>query len=141
MSGALLTLLGAGGGASAVTINLSPQVVYAVNFGAPASVAYQLNSNGNAEYSENGGAYGLLEAWCVPAAQAVNYECYATLVSGSLTSGTLSTWLALSSSQSWSVVQNFLGTADAVINVGIRRIGTTTILASADIEMYALYTS
>ena len=139
MSGALLTLLGAGGGASAVTINLSPQLFFAINFGAPASAAYQLNSSGNAEYSENGGAYGLLEAWCIPAAQAVNYECYATLVSGSLTSGTLGTWLALSSSQSWSVVQNFLGTADAVINVGIRRVSTTTILASADIEMNAEY--
>jgi hypothetical protein len=139
MSGALLTLLGAGGGASAVTINLSPQFFYAINFGAPASAAYQLNSSGNAEYSENGGAYGLLEAWCIPAAQAVNYECYATLVSGSLTSGTLDTWLALSSSRSWSVAQNSPGVSRAVINVGIRRVSTTTILASADIEFNAEY--
>lgn len=139
MSGALLTLLGAGGGASAVTINLSPQLFFAINFGAPASAAYQLNSNGNAEYSENGGAYGLLEAWCIPAAQAVNYECYATLVSGSLTSGTLDTWLALSSSRSWSLAQNSPGVSRAVINVGIRRVSTTTILASADIEMNAEY--
>jgi hypothetical protein len=139
MSGAFLTLLGAGGGASAVTINLSPQLFFAINFGAPASATYRLNSSGNAEYSENGGGYSVLEAWCIPAAQAANYECYATLVSGNLTSGTLNTWLALSSSRSWNVTQSAPGVDSATINVGIRRVGTTTILASADIEMNAEY--
>jgi len=60
-------------------------------------------------------------------------------VSGSLTSGTLDTWLALSSSRSWSLAQNSPGVSRAVINVGIRRVSTTTILASADIEMNAEY--
>lgn len=139
MTGAFLTMLGGGGGASAVTIQISPQFRYAFNVGATASAAYRLNANGNVEYSANGGAYSVLEAWCVPAAQAANYECYATLVSGTVTSGTLDTWLALSSSRTWSVSQINVGVESAILNIGIRRIGTSTVLAAADIELTAEY--
>lgn len=135
MSGAVLSLLGTGGAGAAVTITLSTQFLYALSTGT-ASAAFRLNTNGNAEYSENGGAYSVLEAWCVPAAQAVNYECYASLVSG-LATGTFDTWLALSSSRTWSVTQTTIGVRDAVINIGIRRAGDATILASADIYLTA----
>jgi hypothetical protein len=136
MSGAFLNLIGAGGGASAVTITLSTQFFYALNTGAPASAAFRLNTNGNAEYSENGGAYSVQEAWCVPAAQAVNYECYASLVTGTAT-GTFDTWLALTASRTWTVTQATIGVTDTIINVGIRRVGNATILASADISLSA----
>jgi hypothetical protein len=135
MSGAVLSLLGTGGAGAAVTITLSTQFLYAFTTGT-ASAAFRLNTNGNAEYSENGGAYSVLEAWCVPAAQAVNYECYASLVSG-LATGTFDTWLALSSSRTWTVTQVTIGVSDAVINIGIRRAGDATILASADIYLTA----
>lgn len=137
VSGAVLSLLGTGGGASAVTITLNSQYIYALNSFGTASADYRLNTNGNAEASENGGAYGVLEAWCIPAAQAINYECYASLVSGSLSSGTLDTWLPLSSSRTWNVTQATLGFREAIINIGIRRVGTSTILASADITLTA----
>jgi hypothetical protein len=139
MSGAVLTLLGSGDAGSAVTINLSSQFQFAFSFGSPASAEYRLNSNGNVEYSENGGAYSVLEAWCIPASQAADYECFATLVSGDLASGTIGSWLALSSSRSWSILQSAPGVARATINIGIRRIATTTVLASADIELNAEY--
>jgi hypothetical protein len=139
MSGAVLTLLGSGGAASAVTIDLSPQLKFAINFGSPASAEYILNTNGNVEYSENGVAASVLEAWCIPAAQATNYESFATLVSGSLSGGTLGSWLALSSTRSWEITQSSPGVTSAIFNVGIRRVGTTTILASADIELNAEY--
>jgi hypothetical protein len=135
MSGAVLSLLGTGGAGAAVTITLSAQFLYALTTGT-ASAAFRLNTDGNAEYSENGGAYSVLEAWCVPAAQAVNYECYASLVSG-LATGTFDTWLALSSSRTWTVTQVTIGVSDAVINIGIRRAGDATILASADIYLTA----
>jgi hypothetical protein len=135
MSGAVLSLLGTGGAGAAVTITLSMQFIYAFASGT-ASAAFRLNTNGNAESSKNGGAYSVQEAWCVPAAQAVNYECYASLVSGSAT-GTFDTWLALSSSRTWSVTQATIGVSDAIINIGIRRAGDATILASADIYLTA----
>jgi hypothetical protein len=106
-----------------------------------ASAAYQLNSNGTANESINGGAYSLLENWCIPSAQAVNYECYATPVIGTVdgASAATGTWLALSTTRFWRATQSSPGGNLVVINVGIRRVGTTTILASADIELSAEY--
>lgn len=141
MSGAILSLIGAGGGASAVTISLSAQYIYAFNSFGTATAAYQLKSDGTANYSQNGGGYIFLENWCVPGAQATNYECYVTVVAGSLSGGSAATgtWLALSSSRVWQVSQPTLGINDAIINIGIRRVGTSTILASADITLQAEY--
>jgi len=138
MSGAVLSLLGnSGGAASAVTITVDPAYIYGFNFGLTASAQYQLNSGGGAFESINGGASTLLYNWCVPASQAANYEVYASLVSGSLSAGSSATdtWLALTSTRNWLVSTTTL--KYATINVGIRRIGTTTILAAADIELAA----
>lgn len=141
MSGAILTLIGSagGGGGSAVTITLSPQTIFALRSGAAASAAYQLNSNGTANESLNGGAFSLLENWCVPGAEAINYECYATPVIGVVDVGSAATgtWLALSTTRVWTATQSTVGGKIVVINVGIRRVGQTTILASADIELSA----
>lgn len=141
MSGAVLSLIGAGGGASAVTITLSAQSIFAFNSFGTASAAYQLKSDGTANYSQNGGGYIFLENWCVPGAQATNYECYVTVVAGALSVGSAATdtWLALSSSRVWQVSRPTLGVNDAIINIGIRRAGTSTILASADITLEAEY--
>ena len=141
MSGAILTLIGsAGGGGSAVTITLSPQTIFNLD-NAPVSVAYQLNSNGTANQSFNGGPYSLLENWCVPGAEAINYECYATPVVGTVDGGSAATgtWLPLSTTRFWSATQSTPGGKIVIINVGIRRAGQTTILASADIELSVEY--
>ena len=138
MSGAVLSLLGTSGGvASAVTITVNPATITGINIGGTASAEYILGSSGNALESVNGGLATLLYAWCVPASQAANYEVYASLVSGSLSGGSSATdaWLALSSTQGWLVSTTTL--QYATLNVGIRRIGTTTILASADINLVA----
>ena len=138
MSGAVLSLLGtSGGAASAVTIRVDPAYIYGFNPGLTASAQYELNSGGGAFKSINGGASTLLYNWCVPAGQAANYEVYASLVSGSLSAGSSATdtWLALTSTRNWLVSTTTL--KYATINVGIRRVGTTTILASADINLEA----
>ena len=138
MSGAVLSLLGnSGGAASAVTITVDPATITGINIGLTASAQYQLNSSGNAFEIINGGGATLLYAWCVPAAQAANYEVYASLVSGSLSGGSSATdtWLALTTTRNWLVSTVTL--QYATLNVGIRRVGTTTILASADIELAA----
>lgn len=138
MSGVVLSLLGtSGSAASAVTITIDPATIYGFNPGTTASARYELNSGGGAFRSVNGGASTLLYAWCVPASQAANYEVYASLVSGSLSAGSSATdtWLALSSTRAWQVSTTLFDAA--TINVGVRRIGSTTILASADINLIA----
>jgi len=138
MSGAVLSLLGtSGGGASAVTITVNSAYIFGFNPGSTADAQYQLSSGGAANEIVNSGLATLLYDWCVPASEAANYEVYATIVSGSLSGGSAATdtWLALSSTRTWLVSTG--GVLYTELNVGIRRIGTTTILGSADITLYA----
>jgi len=138
MTGAVISLLGiGGGGASAVTITVDPAYIYGVNIGGTADAQYQLGTGGGAFEIVNSGMASLLYNWCVPASETANYEVYASLVSGSLSAGSSATdtWLAMTSTRTWLVSTTTL--LYATLNIGIRRIGTTTILASADIELAA----
>ena len=138
MSGAVLSLLGTSGdAASSVTITVNPASIFGFNPGSTADAQYQLSSGGAANEIVNSGLASLLYNWCVPASQAANYEVYATVVTGSLSGGSAATdtWLALSSTRTWLVSTG--GVLYTELNVGIRRIGTTTILGSADITLYA----
>lgn len=142
MSGAVLSLLGtAGGGSSAVTIALTGQNLFAAAPGTTATITYQINADGKVYYTQNGGSPVFLEDWCIPASQAANYECYATVIAGALNGGSAATntWIALSSSRTWLITRTTLGLEEAAINVGIRRVGSVPILASADIYLYAEY--
>lgn len=143
MAGVFLTLVGSTAGSGpAVTITVNPAFVSAFNtIGSPATASISFNNTGTTTQSINGGAATTLYNWCVPAAEAGNYEIYATLFAGgvSLGSSALDTWLALSTNRTWLVTtpSGIASTNDASINVGIRRAGSTDILASADIELYA----
>jgi hypothetical protein len=138
MSGAVLSLLGTSGdAASSVTITVNPASIFGFNPGSTADAQYQLSSGGVANEIVNSGLATRLYDWCVPASQASNYEVYATVVSGSLSGGSAATdtWLALSTTRTWFVSTTSVLSAE--LNVGIRRIGTTTILGSADIYLTA----
>ena len=140
MAGVFLTLVGSTAGSGpAVTITVDPAFVSAFNtLGSPATANISFNSTGTTTEAINGGAATTLYNWCVPAAEAGNYEIYATLYAGGVSGGSsaFNTWLALSTNRAWQVTTSS-GIATASINVGIRRAGSTTILASADIELYA----
>ena len=140
MPGVFLTLVGsAGGSGPAVTITVNPSFVTAFNtLGSPATANISFNSAGTVTEAINGAPATTLYNWCIPASEAANYEIYATLSAGGVSGGSsaFNTWLALSSNRAWQVTTS-AGVATAIINVGIRRTGSTDILASADIELYA----
>jgi hypothetical protein len=142
MSGAILTLMGAtgGGGGGATTITVAYQNINAYASGAAATATYQLNSNGSVYERINSDPYSLVligPNWCVPASQAGNYECYATLVDGSslgIGSSALNTWLPLTTTREWFITTP-LGAKFATLNVGIRRIDGIDIVSN-DIDLY-----
>ena len=138
MSGAVLSLLGtSGGAAAAVTITVDTASIFGFNPGATADAQYQLSTGGVANQIVNSGLATRLYDWCVPASQTANYEVYASLVDGSLSGGSSATdtWLPMTSTRTWFVSTTVVLSAE--LNVGIRRIGTTTILDSADIYLTA----
>jgi hypothetical protein len=125
-------------GTSNVVISVTGQFISAFNFGAGATAAYRLNSNGQVEQVLNGGA-STLEQWCTPTSAAGNYEARVTITADTLDFGdAVNTWLALSTTRTWGVGPTLVpGTRNCTFTVEIRRIGTSTVLSSASIDLYA----
>lgn len=126
-------------GKANATVQLTGQTIDTYAYCTTAIGYYTLKSDGKAyKYaSETGEVY--IEDWVTPTSEASNYEVYASLSSGTLTSGTTGSWLALSSNRLWSVEDGGLGAQSATIVVTVRRTGTSTNLASATITMSATY--
>jgi hypothetical protein len=133
-----ITALLAGVSASPVgTVSLSNQNAFDTEFeGSTASAAYVLNANGS--FVSTGEAGGF---WITPQEGMGSFEVRATLNSGSLTSGTTGVWLALNANRSWLVEQFSVGDTSANLTMQIRRIGDSSILASATVSVTAEITS
>lgn len=100
---------------------------------ADATASYALESDGDI-------ATNLVDSgdWITPkAAAGADYECRATVVSGTFTSGTFGSWLALSSTRTWTLTQTTLGTSTASMLIEIRRASDGTVLDSATISFEA----
>lgn len=104
---------------------------------ATATNGYRLNSNGKVYTETPTGTYNYIEDWVTPNGAASSYECYVTVTSGTLSSGTSGSWLALSSTRDWTVTRTTLGTKTCTFTVDIRKVGTTTVLDSATITLEA----
>lgn len=97
---------------------------------------YRLDSNGKV-YENDNASFGFLEDWVTPNGAASNYECYVTVTSGTLSSGTSGSWLSLGTTRDWTVLQTSVGVKTCTFTVDIRKIGTTTVLDSATITIEA----
>jgi hypothetical protein len=142
MSGIQMALLGTGG--DNVTIVLTSQtglnsIVDSVGSGT-ATASYQIASNGKV-FKTIGVTTTEIEQWCTPTSAAGNYEVFATLNSSTgsgLSSGTTGSWLALTSNRTWTVTESTSGNlSGAELGMQIRKIGTTTVLATATINIEA----
>lgn len=99
---------------------------------------YRLNTSGIAE-ELRGTSYSTLETW-LTAGSASGYEARVTILSGTLSSGTSGSWLALSSSREWSVSQASLGQNICEFTVEIRNATTLVVAASATVQITADHT-
>lgn len=134
MSGVLSVLLGA---APDALITISNQSITDATGGARnATAGYRLTSGGQAQ-SQINLTFATLEQWCTPTSQASNYEVLVTVTSGSLSTGTAGSWLALSSTQTWTRTATIGSANTCVFTVEIRRVGTSTVLDSATITLEA----
>lgn len=124
-------------GTSNVVISISNQNIIDGTGGArTATAGYRLTSGGQAQSLINT-TFTNLEQWCTPTSQAGNYEARVTVNIGALSSGTTGTWVALSTTQTWTLVVPVGNSELCEFLVEIRRTGTTTVLDSATIELLA----
>jgi hypothetical protein len=124
-------------GTTNVVISISNQNIADGTGGARSATAgYRLTSGGQVEQLVNV-TFTNLEQWCTPTSEASNYEARVTVNVGSLSSGTTGTWVALSTTQTWTRTANIGDSQLCEFLVEIRRTGTATVLDSATIELLA----
>lgn len=133
MTGALCALVGVGRDLVVMpSLNLSAVAVSPT----AASVSFQLNSTGlYAGIEQSVANYN--GSWVNPNANASLYECFATLNSGALTTGTTGAWLPLNVNQSWSRDRTAVGISAANITIQIRLIATGFVAATGTIDLNA----
>jgi hypothetical protein len=134
-------LLAAFGAIGGDRISLSGVSVYSAGAGTQ-TATYTLESDGDVVTATTGGGSVDAGDWIVPKASAPSdYEVRATLVSGTLSTGTTGSWLALSSNRSWTLQRVTVGAATQVtLTIEIRK-GSGAVLASATVTLDAERTS
>ena len=135
MSGIHIALLGSGTDAViAITNQTISAYVFSPN---TAEAGYRLGADGKV-YQNVNGSFTQLQTWCTPTSQASNYEARVTVNSGSTPTGTVGSWVALSSTRDWTISETTSGINNlSNFTVQIRRTGTTTVLSSATIDLTA----
>ena len=130
----LLAAFGAMGGDK---ISLSGVTVVSVGAGSQ-TATYTLESDGDVVRETTPLGSSDIGDWIDPKANAPSdYEVQATLNSGTLTSGTTGSWLALTSNRSWTLTRATVGAADQVdLTIEIRK-GSGATLASATVTLDA----
>lgn len=124
-------------GTSNVVIAITDQFVSVVSGGTSAATAgYRLLSNGKVQVTV-GSTWTDAEQWCTPTSVSGDYEALVTVTSGTLSSGTAGSWLALSSNREWTRVANVPQYQTCEFTVQIRKIGTSTVLDTATITLEA----
>lgn len=118
-------------------ISLSGVAVSSVGSGSQ-TATYTLESDGDVVTATTPGGSVDAGDWIDPRASAPSdYEVRATLNFGTLSSGTTGSWLALSTSRSWTLQQIIVGVADQVeLTIEIRK-GAGAALASATVTLDA----
>jgi hypothetical protein len=123
-------------GKSAVTIFLANEDVGDFTGGFDTAVAgYRLTTAGEIQITSFG-SFTTIGQWCTPGSASADYEAFAALSSGGGT-GTFNSWVPLSSIQAWIAEAFPPNFQQAFFTLQIRKVGTATILASANISLTA----
>lgn len=117
------------------SINITDQNLYFSRPIGTTTAGYRLNSSGIVEARDFAG-YSTLETWLV-SGTASNYEAKATVLVGSVSTGTTGSWLSLGSSREWTVTQASMGTKQCQLLVEIRNASTLAVVDSAAITLEA----
>lgn len=117
-------------------IQISDELIFASGVGG-ASAEYELSHLGDIIRIVNGMPEDIGD-WITPKVRMSDYECRATLVSGSLSSGTTNTWLSLSQLRRWTLFRFVSGPQTTVLQIQIRRAADQVVLDSAQITLQVL---
>lgn len=133
---AILGALGAyGATAVAAVVSITDQDIFEAGTGS-VSATYSVANDGKVK----NGAGAILETWLQGSGGVVaNYEVRATLVSGTLTSGTTGSWLGCATTRTWTKTNGASNnsTVTAALTIEIRRASDGIVLDSATVTLSA----
>ena len=113
------------------TVTINNGTVSNFQVGASSTASITFNSNGTVSSVGNVATY--TTDWIDPTSAAPDdYEIRATISSGTMTSGTFGSWLALTSNRTWSKTQFTVGSSSAQVLFEIRK-GSGSVLDSGTI--------
>lgn len=132
--GGFITVLGSG-----TVVALTNRAIQDITISPTnASASYQLTSAGVINTITNTDGTLNRGNWITPTSAAgADYEVRATVDSGALTSGTVDTWLALNTTQTWTLDQTTIGIATCALTIEIRRASSGSVLTTATITLEA----
>ncbi len=119
---------------SGITLN-SKSVSHIVPSPTDATASYQLANTRDVVISPGSTS----DDWADAALTASDFECRATIVSGSVSTGTTGSWLGLGTSRTWTRTRtsNVEGDDVVVLTIEIRDVATSTVQATATITLTA----
>ena len=119
-------------------ISISNVTAQAVTTSPTAAVAqYRLENDGDIGATSGTNTVGDIGDWITPKTNMASYECRATMLSGSLTTGTTGAWINLATTRTWTVSRSGVGTNLASMTLEIRRASDGTVMDSATISFIA----
>lgn len=135
MSGVLNMLVGSGGD----RLRLDLQIVSDITPGGPSTAQWRIDADGGVYISRSivsGGAFQFQYNWCTPPANAANYECTFTAVTGTVDTAptTEGVYVQCNSDRTW-VETNASTDETASFTARIRRVGGSTDLVTAEITL------
>lgn len=103
-----------------------------------ASAAYQLTSSGVINRVTVSGGTVAAGQWIMPASAAGSvYEVRATETSGTVSSGTVGSWLPLGTTRTWTLAQTSVGVSTCVLTIEIRMASSGAVLDTATVTLEA----
>ncbi len=102
-----------------------------------AEARYRLNSSGiEQSYISDDLFYTNIGTWLVSGTNS-QFEVRATETSGTVSTGTVGSWLVLSTSREWTVARTTIGTKSVTLTIEIRKASTGVIVATATAQLDA----
>lgn len=133
MSGIHMALLGAAGVPDVV--DFTDDNVIASGSGAQ-SAGYRIDADGFV-YQVVNGVSTILYQWVIPSTASGNYEVFATVTSGSVSSGTTGSWVATSTSPLWTRARPTPGISIVDLSMQVRAVGSGTVLDTWTVTLEA----
>lgn len=124
-------------GKSAAVVNFTDVNVFASGPSGQ-SAGYRIDVNGF-DYQVVNGTDTLLSQWASPTSISSNYEVLASLISGTVSFGTIGSWVATSTSPLWTRARPTPGTSIVELAMEVRAIGSTTTLVFWTVTLEAEY--